>query len=176
VDNNGVPNPGNGASNAPSISGDGTIVAFDSLATNLLAPGIPSVTGQQAYVRDRNLSQTSLVSADNNVAANPANGLSRTPSISSSGRFVSFVSAGTNLLAPGVPAVTGQQIYVRDRQSNLTSLASQDNSNTNDPGNGPSDSPSTNSTGGFVAFSSQASDLGTTPPVALTNIYVRALP
>jgi len=176
VDNNGGPNPGNGVSDAPSISGDGTIVAFDSLATNLLAPGILSVTGQQVYVRDRNLSQTSLVSADNNVAANPANGLSRTPSISSSGRFVSFVSAGTNLLAPGIPAVIGQQIYVRDRQLNQTNLASQDNSNTNDPGNGPSDSPSTNSTGGFVAFSSQASDLATTPPVALTDIYVRALP
>ncbi len=176
LDNNVGPNPGNGASDAPSISGDGTIVTFDSFATNLLAPGIPSVTGQQVYARDRNLNQTSLVSADNNVASNPSNGLSRTPSISSDGRFVSFVSAGTNLLAPGIPAVTGQQIYVRDRQLNQTSLASQDNTNTNDPGNGPSDSPSTNGTGGFVAFSSQASDLATTPPVALTDIYVRALP
>ncbi|WP_172834264.1 putative Ig domain-containing protein [Nitrospira japonica] len=176
VDNNVTPNPGNGASGTPSISGDGLIVAFDSLATNLLQPGTPSVTGQQVYVRDRNSSLTSLVSADNNAAANPGNALSRTPSISSGGRFVAFVSTGTNLLAPGVPALTGQQIYVRDRQVNQTSLASQDNSNSNDPGNAPSDNPSMNSTGGFVAFSSQASDLATTPPVALTDIYVRALP
>jgi len=176
VDNNVAANPGNGASDTPSINGDGTIVAFDSLATNLLAPGVPSVTGRQVYARNRTLSQTSLVSADNNVAANPGNGVSRTPSISSDGRFVSFVSLGTNLLAPGVPSVTGQQIYVRDRQLNQTGLASQDNTNANDPGNGPSDNPSTNSTGGFVAFSSQASDLVTAPPVALTDIYVRATP
>ncbi|MBA5865208.1 MAG: hypothetical protein GDA67_00765 [Nitrospira sp. CR1.3] len=176
ADNNVAPNPGNGASNAPSINGDGSIVAFDSLATNLLAPGIPSVTGQQVYARNRTLNQTSLVSTDNNVAANPANGVSRSPSISSDDRFVAFVSAGTNLLAPAVPSVTGQQIYSRDRQLNQTSLVSQDNTNTSDAGNAPSDSPSANADGGFVAFSSQASDLVAAPPVALSDIYVRALP
>jgi len=176
ADNNVAPNPGNGASNAPSINGDGSIVAFDSLATNLLTPGIPSVTGQQVYARHRTLNQTSLVSADNNVAANPANGVSRNASISSDGRFVAFVSAGTNLLAPAVPSVTGQQIYSRDRQLNQTSLVSQDNTSTSDAGNAPSDSPSANADGGFVAFSSQASDLAAAPPVALSDIYVRTLP
>jgi hypothetical protein len=158
------------------MNGDGSIVSFDSLATNLLAPGVPSVTGQQVYVRNRTSNQTSLVSADNNAAANPGNGVSRTTSISSDGRFVSFVSVATNLLAPGVPSVTGQQIYSRDRQLNQTGLASQDNTSANNEGNGPSDNPSANSDGGFVAFSSQASDLVTAPPVALSDIYVRAMP
>ncbi len=176
MDNNVASNPGNGFSSAPSINGDGSLVAFDSLATNLLAPGVPSVTGQQVYVRNRTSNQTSLVSADNNVAANPGNGVSRTASISSDGRFVAFISVGTNLLAPGIPSVTGQQIYVRDRQASQTSLVSQDNAGTNDAGNAPSDTPSTNSNGGFVAFSSQASDLVAAPSVAPPDIYVRALP
>ena len=175
ADNNVVPNPGNGVSSAPSINGDGSIVAFDSLGTNLLAPGVPSVTGRQVYVRNRTVSQTSLVSADNNVVPNQGNGVSRTPSISSDGRFVAFASLATNLLAPGIPAVAGQQVYSRDRQINQTNLVSQDNTNTDVPGNAASDTPSANSDGSFVAFYSQSANL-VAGSVALSDIYIRALP
>ena len=179
ADNNVVPIPGNGVSSAPSINGDGSLVAFDSLATNLLDPVVPSVSGRQVYVRNRTVDQTSLVSMDNNVAPNPGNGVSRTPSISSNGRFVAFVSLATDLLAPGVPAVAGQQIYIRDRQLGQSFLASQDNTNTNvagTGGGGVSDTPSTNGNGGFVAFFSRATNLVTAPPAAPSDIYVRALP
>ena len=175
ADNNVVPNPGNGVSSAPSINGDGSIVAFDSLGTNLLAPGVPSVTGRQVYVRNRTVNQTSLVSADNNVVPNSGNGVSRTPSVSSDGRFVTFASVATNLLAPSIPAVAGQQVYSRDRQINQTKLVSQDNTSTDVPGNAASDTPSTNSDGGLVAFFSQAANL-VAGSVALSDIYVRALP
>ena len=179
ADNNVVPIPGNGVSSAPSINGDGSLVAFDSLATNLLDPVVPSVSGRQVYVRNRTVDQTSLVSMDNNVVPNPGNGVSRTPSISSNGRFVAFVSLATDLLAPGVPAVAGQQIYIRDRQLGQSFLASQDNTNTNvagTGGGGVSDTPSTNGNGGFVAFFSRATNLVTAPPAAPSDIYVRALP
>ncbi|MDE3041058.1 MAG: PD40 domain-containing protein [Nitrospirota bacterium] len=175
TDNNAAPNPGNGVSSAPSINGDGSVVAFDSLATNLLAPGVPSVTGRQVYVRNRTANQTSLVSADNNVVPNPGNGVSRTPSISSDGRFVAFTSLSTNLLAPGIPAVASQQVYSRDRQINQTNLVSQDNTSTDVAGNGVSDTPVTNSDGRFVAFFSQASNL-VAGSAAFSDIYVRALP
>ena len=168
---------GTGVSSTPSISGDGRYVAFVSLATNLLAPGAAVPAGQQIYVRDRQTGLTSLVSVDNNQTPNPGTGVSSTPSISGDGRYVAFVSLATNLLAPGAAVPAGQQIYIRDRQLGQSSLASQDNANTNVEGTGGvSDTPSMNSNGGFVAFFSQATNLVTVPPAAPSDIYVRALP
>ncbi len=178
VDNNATPNSGNGVSSAPTMSADGRYVGFASQATNLLAPGTPAVpAGQQIYVRDRQTGSTSLISVDNNVAPNPGNGFSSAPSLSGDGRYVGFVSLATNLLAPGVPAVAGTQIYIRDRQLGQSVLASQDNTNSNVAGSGGvSDTPSINRNGGFVAFFSQATNLVTAPPAAPSNIYVRAFP
>ena len=148
-----------------------------SVATNLLAPGAAVPAGQQIYVRDRQTGLTSLVSVDNNVASNPGTGVSSAPSISADGRYVAFVSVATNLLAPGIPAVAGQQIYIRDRQLGQSFLASQDNTNTNVAGvGGASDTPSMNGDGGFVAFFSSTTNLVTAPPAAPSDIYVRALP
>ncbi|MGQ0811186.1 MAG: putative Ig domain-containing protein [Nitrospiraceae bacterium] len=172
-DNNSPSNPGNGFTNGPRVSNDGRFVAFDSSATNLLAPGGPVVAGQQIYARDRQTNQTILLSVDNNTPSNPGNGLSRTPSISEDGRFVAFTSLATNLLAPGIPAVAGQQIYSRDLQANQTSLVSKDNANLT--GNGASDTPSTNSDGRFVVFLSSATNL-VPGAVAPSDIYVRAMP
>ena len=178
IDNNVTPNPGNGVSSAPAMSADGRYVGFASQATNLLAPGTPAVpAGQQVYVRDRQTGLTSLVSVDNNVSPNLGNGFSSAPSLSGDGRYVGFVSFATNLLAPGVPAVAGTQIYIRDRQLGQSLLASQDNTNLDIAGTGGvSDTPSINSNGGFVAFFSQATNLVTAPPAAFSNIYVRATP
>jgi Tol biopolymer transport system component len=168
---------GNGVSNAPTMSADGRFVAFVSQATSLLAPGPAVPAGQQIYVRDRQTGLTSLVSVDNTGLSNPGNGVSSTPSISGDGRYVAFVSLATNLLAPDPVVLAGQQIYIRNLQLGQSSLASQDNTNTNVAGTpGVSNTPSTNSNGGFVAFFSQAANLVTAPPTALSDIYVRALP
>ena len=169
-------NEGNGASSVSAISADGRYVAFVSQATNLLAPGTPAVpAGQQIYVRDRQTGLTSLVSVDNDpVSPNPGNGVSNVPSISADGRYVAFVSLATNLLAPDPVVLGGQQIYIHDRQLGQSSLASQDNTNTNVEGaGGVSDTPSMNSNGGFVAFFSQATNLTTGSGA---HIYVRAIP
>lgn len=174
VDGNGA--AGDGASSRPSINSDGSLVAFVSLATNLLAPGTPAVAGQQVYVHNRQTNQIELVSRDNSVSVvNEGNGASSASVISSDGRYVVFVSQATNLLAPGTPAVpAGQQIYIRDRQLGQSSLVSQDNTNTNIEGaGGASDTPSINSDGGFVAFFSQATNL---VAGSGAHIYVRAVP
>ncbi|MBI5317003.1 MAG: PD40 domain-containing protein [Nitrospirae bacterium] len=174
VDNTGASIPGDGISSGPSISGDGRYVAFVSQATNLLAPAPAVPAGQQIYVRDRQTGVTSLVSVDNTGASIPGDGISSGPSISGDGRYVAFVSVATNLLAPDPVVLGGQQIYVRDRQLGLSSLASQDNTNTNIEGaGGISDTPSMNSDGRFVAFFSQATNLVSGSGA---HIYVRALP
>ena len=106
VDNSTNPVPGNAASGRPAISNNGRYVAFASSASNL----IPGVSGAQIYLHDRQTNQTSLVSRNN--SGNPADPAATTtsPSISSDGRFITFVSNATNL----VSGVTGLQIYLRD--------------------------------------------------------------
>ena len=174
VSKDGAGTAGNGNSSTPSISGDGRFVAFMSLATNLVA----SVSGQQIYLHDRNTGvngTNSLVSHDNNGSPVEGNGASSVPSISSNGRVITFASLATNLLNPA-PAVAGQQVYSHDRLAGVngtTSLASKDNSVVPLAGNFASDRPSTNNDGGFVAFSSQATNL---VAGSGSHIYVRALP
>jgi Tol biopolymer transport system component len=163
-----VPTAGNGNSSTPSISGDGRFVAFVSGATNI----VTGFTGQQVYVHDRNTGANgtnSLISRDNSGSPNAGDQNSSAPSISSDGRYVAFTSSATNLIA----GVSGQQIYVHDRNGPATSLVSRDNTGSLVEGDGLSDTPSINSDGGFVAFFSQAANL-----VAGSggHIYVRALP
>ena len=165
---------GNGNSSTPSVSGDGGFVAFVSVATNLVTGG----SGGQIYLHDRNTGvngTNSLVSHDNNGVPVQGNGGSTLPSISSNGQVISFASLATNLLDPA-PAVTGKQIYSHDRlagASGTTSLVSKDNSVIPIAGDFASDQPSTNSTGAFMAFSSQATNL---VAGSGSHIYVRAMP
>jgi Tol biopolymer transport system component len=161
---------GNGASSAPTVSGDGRYVAFVSAATNIVA----GFSGQQVYAHDRNTGANgtnSLISRDNSGTPNAGNQSSSVPSISSDGRYVAFTSLATNL----VIGVSGQQIYLHDRNGPTTSHVSKDNSVVPVPGNAPSDTPSMSGNGGFVAFASQASNL-LAGGVAPADIYVRALP
>jgi Tol biopolymer transport system component len=165
-----VATAGNGNSSTPSISGDGRFVAFVSLATNI----VTGFSGQQVYVHDRNTGvngTNSLISRDNSGVPNAGNQNSSAPSISSDGRYVAFTSPATNLIA----GVSGQQIYLHDRNGPVTSLVSRDNTGSLVEGNGSSEAPSISGNGGFVAFTSQASNL-LAGGVAPSDIYIRALP
>lgn len=161
---------GNGASSAPTMSGDGRFVAFVSAATNI----VDGFSGQHVYAHDRNTGANgtnSLISRDNSGTPNAGNQNSSAPSIGSDGRYVAFTSLATNLAT----GVSGQQIYLHDRNGPTTSHVSKDNSVVPAPGNAASDTPSISGNGGFVAFASQASNL-LASGVAPSDIYVRALP
>jgi hypothetical protein len=97
-----------------SISASGRFVAFQSNANNL-----PSGDGttQHTYVRDLKIGTTRLVSKTSD--GDPAVGFS--PSLSGDGRYVAFPSTDADL-----PAGDGstQQIYVHDRETGNTRLAS----------------------------------------------------
>jgi Tol biopolymer transport system component len=153
---------GNGASSAPSISGDGSLVAFASQATNLVA----GVSGAQVYVHNRRTNQIELISRGSGPAIDPGNGTSSVPSISADGRFVAFVSFSTDL----VPGGTGQQVYLRDRQTGQTTLVSRSSSGAVSDGtvNG---APSISADGRFIAFVSNAANL--VAGVSGQQIYLR---
>lgn len=168
VSKDSVPTAGNGNSSTPSVSGDGRFVAFVSGSTNI----VTGFSGQQVYVHDRNTGANgtnSLISRDNSGTPNAGNQTSSASSISSDGRYVAFTSLATNLET----GVSGQQIYLHDRNGPATSLVSRDNTGSVVEGNGSSDTPSINSNGEFVAFASQATNLVTGSG---SHIYVRAIP
>jgi Tol biopolymer transport system component len=95
-----------GSSWGPDISGDGRFVAFDSIATNLVAadtntcgPFYQSPAGAcpDIFVHDRLTGETRRVSVDS--AGAQANAASTDPAISSDGSVVAFFSPATNLVA-----------------------------------------------------------------------------
>ncbi len=107
-------------SSHPLISGDGRWVIFESLAANLTA----LADGNQAtdiFARDLRSNITYLVSV-NAAGTGSGNRGSDSPSISSDGRFVAFVSTATDLVS-GNPNQSGD-VYVRDLQAGTTIWAS----------------------------------------------------
>jgi len=96
---------GNGESRFPSISRDGRIIAFDSLATNL--DPTPGNGVRDILVLDRSCSSTfnaglcTLERVSKASNESPSNNESRFPALSGDGRFVVFYSDATNLVTAG---------------------------------------------------------------------------
>lgn len=139
----------NGPSTQPVMTPDGTCVAFISAASNLVAGdtnGIPDM-----FVRDLITKTTWLLS----VGATGVNVTMDTPLITPDGRYVAFFSTAQNL-APGVPATSQGEIYIRDRVANRTIWASTNAaaiaSSLLQLNNAPSYHPTLSDDGRYVAF------------------------
>jgi len=160
-------NQPNDSSVWPSISANGRFVAFQSEATNLV-PGDTNNNGD-IFVRDLSTNTTTRVSVDS--AGNQGDNISRRPSISADGRFVTFDSYATNL----VPGDTNASldIFVRDLSTNTTTLVSA--SSSGDRGNNDSGLPSISANGRFVAFRSVATNLVPGDTNDRRDIFVRDL-
>ncbi|MCB9433503.1 MAG: PD40 domain-containing protein, partial [Ardenticatenaceae bacterium] len=144
-------NPGNDNSDAPSISGDGRFVAFDSLASNFVSGDTNG--NHDVFVHDLQTRTTSRVSVHS--SGSQGNNASQAASISSNGRFVAFESYASNLVSGD--SNSRPDIFVHDRQVGTTSRVSVDSSGSE--GNDYSFAPSISSDGRFVAFQSRASNL-----------------
>lgn len=91
---NGLGASGYGFSDSPSISADGSRVAFRSYATDLA--DVENDGNADIYVRDLTTGALTVVSAG--LDGKSANGNSFDPVISADGRYVAFVSEATNLI------------------------------------------------------------------------------
>jgi Tol biopolymer transport system component len=107
-----------GESHSPSISSTGRFIAFASLAGNLVEGDDNDYF--DVYVHDRIANH--IVRASVTESSSEPNGVSRDPYISGDGRYVTFSSNATNLVAEG--ANTNVDIYVRDLFLNQTSKVS----------------------------------------------------
>jgi len=109
---------GNADSFAPSLSADGSTVAFASLATNLAAPGWPGVLN--VFVRDQRTGHTARIS--DAPDGRPADGASRNPAVSGDGSVVAFESTAGNLVPGDTNGVS--DVFVRDRVAGRTTRVS----------------------------------------------------
>lgn len=138
---------GLGSSSAPSISGDGRYVAFQSWAENLVAGD--TVDSRDVFVRDRVTATTTRASVTTSgmqaVRVCPGaicyvyNGW---PSLASGGRYVAFPGE-----LPDDSGTLVRGLYLRDFVAGVTTKIS------------VGDWPSLSSTGRFLAFESNASNL-----------------
>ena len=110
--------PGDAVSFDPSISDDGSRVAFDSEAKNLGGGATGNVT--QVYVREVDAAHTVLVSRVNGAAGAPGDDDSRDPSISGDGRRVAFESFADNLGDGDTD--DSQDVHIRDIDGGTTTL------------------------------------------------------
>ena len=165
VNNSGTQTSGS-FSSRPSISPDGRFVAFWSAATNLVANDTNNTV--DAFVRDRQTGTTERVSVSSSgTQGNQGSG--ETLSISADGRFVTFVSAATNLVANDTNNTS--DVFVRDRQTGTTERVSVNNSGTQ--ANGYTDQSSMSADGRFVAFRSAATNLVPDDTNLGNDVFVR---
>jgi Tol biopolymer transport system component len=162
VDSSGA--EGNGDSVTSAVSADGTVVAFKSIASNLVAGDVNATW--DIFAHDRATGLTERVSVDS--SGGEANDWSDEPSISSDGQLVAFLSLASNLVANDTNGV--YDIFVHDRATGLTERVSVDS--TGAQANGYSVAPSLSADGRFVAFASDATNLVAGDTNGFTDIFV----
>jgi hypothetical protein len=143
------------------VSASGRYVAFQSLADNL--PGDDGFVN--VHRKDMKTGAIRLVSRTR--GGDPADDDSFDPSISGNGRFVAFMTDADNL--PGDPNTTN--VLVKDMQTGRVLLASR--TTAGEPGEDASEDPAISANGRFVAFETQADNLGGDPDEL--NVFIHDL-
>lgn len=148
------------ASIAPSISGDGSRIAFQSLSDDL----VPGDANGLSDIFVRNLRTQTTLRASVDVAGGDPNGASTAPAISDNGRYVTFVSDADDLVPGDTNGVN--DVFLYDLQTSSMSRVS--------VGLGISDSmrwvgvPSVSADGSRVAF-----HVFIGSPVVRSDVFVR---
>jgi Tol biopolymer transport system component len=161
---------GNDDSYSPHISADGRFVVFVSRSTNLVATGDANGASFDVFLRDRWNGTTELASVSS--AGIQGNDESNYAAISADGRFVSFASKATNLVAPD-GNLFRFDVFVRDRLNGTTEIVSL--SSAGAQGNGNSILSAITPDGRYLAFQSGATNLvaGGDPNGPAYDIFVR---
>jgi hypothetical protein len=149
----------------PSVSADGTVVAFESPIASLAA-GDTNAANDIFVVTGG--APTRIVGAGG-VQGNCA---SQRPSVSGDGRYVAFDSCASTLVAGDANGAS--DVFVLDRNSGVVSRVSL--TSAEGEANGPSFSSAISPNGRYVAFLSQATNLSAAPGISnATHVYLRDL-
>jgi len=157
----------NQTSGNPTISRDGRYIAYQSAATNLVST---ATTAYQIFRYDT-LAKTT-VHVSRSTGGVQGNASSTIPAISNDGRFISFLSLATNLVAGDTNARS--DAFRRDVTSNITIRVSV----TNAGGQGNQtetreQGPTISGDGRYVLFRSNATNLVAGDTNATSDLFVR---
>src|SRR5262249_45265888 len=161
----------NNGSFTPAISADGSYVAFVTAATDL---GTTDANGSlgDVYLFARATGALTLVSHSTAGPTTTGNDGSFRPSISADGAFAAFE---TNASARGPTHANGtaQDVYLFRRATGALPLVSPSTAGLTSTGNNPSSDHAISADGSYVAFGTQATDLGTADANgASTDVYL----
>lgn len=155
---------GNGSATAPTISGDGRLIAYTYSGDGFFPGETRDSPDVLLYDRTSGLCEAVSLRAD---GTEPSSGASA-PSISKDGRFIAFYSASGDL----VPGDTNGQadVFVRDRGTGRTELVSL--GQLGNQGDGDSFDPQMVPNGQAVLFSSLAQNLVDIPTSAEADAFI----
>ena len=156
----------NGHSYDAAVSGDGSFVAFRSLASNLVSGDTNGA--YDVFLHDRMSGATDLMSGDSTGAE--GNALSGSPALSADGSFVAFRSLASNLVSGDTNVAA--DVFLRDRGTGTVVRVSVDGGG--GQANGASDFPSV-SAAGITAFDSAAANLVSGDTNGATDSFVHQL-
>lgn len=150
-----------------SVSGDGSTVAFSSLASNVF----PADDDRELDVYVKRLATGRLILASSSSNGVKASAFSLRPSLDGAGTQVAFMSAADNLHEGDRDGFT--DIFVKDLQTGALVLASTTGSGVKgDAASGP---PVLSGDGQHVAFTSRASNLAPEDGDGGVDVYVKDL-
>ncbi len=162
--------PLGGDARAPSLSGDGQVIAFESMGSNLISSvaGVAQATSRHVIVRNR-LTGTLWTLED--AHQDTPDGESYQPAVSGNGLAIVFTSNATNLVT--IPDANGRKedIYLRRLAGLATARISVDGNGVQQP-IGASHSPSVSDDGERIAFVSTAR-LAPEDTNDLPDVYLR---
>lgn len=156
---------GNGDSYIGAINSDGTVIAFDSFANNIISDDVG--TQGQVYVRLTSTGQVQLVSSNANGVASNQN--SRNPSLTSDGQWVAFESNASNLVDTDLNG--NYDIFVKNINTGVIERVS--TTAVGAEANNSSWDASISGDGRFVAFVSQSSSFDEHDQNGTQDIYVK---
>jgi len=156
---------GNAHSQIPSISADGSYVAFESVASNLVSGDTNGA--YDIFLRGTHTGTTTRLSVDSSEVQ--GNNASYSPSASADGRYVAFQSFASNLVSGDTNG--WDDIFVRDTLTGTTTRLSVDSSGAQ--GNSESGWPSISADGRYVAFRSDDSNLVSGDTNGSGDIFLR---
>lgn len=145
--------------NSASMTGDGRLVAFESLATNLVDGLNDSNLSADVFVFDRDNGSIALASQALGMPGATANGGSHLVALSGDGRFVLANSSATDLVANFIDNNSSDDPYLIDRQTGSAVLVAPLPGTTASTGNDRSTARGLSHDGAVVMLSSLATNL-----------------
>jgi Tol biopolymer transport system component len=167
--------PAGGASFSTALSADGRFLAFGSLATDLLPQPLPEGS-PNIFLFDRVAGTTVLVSRSAFSPSQAGNAQSVVPVMSADGRWVAYLSKATDLVAGQSDSNQSFDVFLFDRLTGTTTLASHARGSALAAGDGAADERwiDLSADGRYLAYASLASDLvaGVTDGLGQRDVFL----